>query len=105
MNINVSGILDYSLELKSGEKVFIFADLNSLEYCNLISSKIIERGAIPLILWNDFSLNRALVSIKDENMYEEMFSNCPKLHIDISSWFAGGAKSSNINHNSKFVKV
>lgn len=74
MNINVSGILDYSLELKSGEKVFIFADLNSLEYCNLISSKIIERGAIPLILWNDFSLNRALVSIKDENMYEEMFN-------------------------------
>lgn len=48
--INVDGLLDYSLELKKGEKVFIFADLNALNYCNLIASRIIEKGATPFIL-------------------------------------------------------
>lgn len=73
LNINVNGILDYSLELKKGEKVFIFADLNSLEYCNLIASNIIQRGAIPFILWNDFTLNRALINSKNKEIYKEMF--------------------------------
>ena len=38
-NMKVDGILDYSLELKKGEKVFIFADSNSSTYCNLIAKK------------------------------------------------------------------
>lgn len=77
--IDVSGILDYSLEVKKGEKVFIFADLNSLDYCNLIASKIIERGATPFILWNDFELNRALINSKNEDIYKEMFNMYEKI--------------------------
>lgn len=42
--MNVNGLLDYSLGIKRGEKVFIFSDLNALNYCNLIASRIIERG-------------------------------------------------------------
>ena len=45
-NIKVDGILDYSLELKKGEKVFVFADLNSFDYCNLIATEIIKRGDV-----------------------------------------------------------
>lgn len=33
LKMNVEELLDYSLELKKGEKVFIFADLNALDYC------------------------------------------------------------------------
>ena len=54
--INVDGVLDYSLNIKKGEKIFIFSDLNAFDYCNLIASKIIERGAIPFILSNIFSV-------------------------------------------------
>lgn len=63
--MNVDGLLDYSLELKKGEKVFIFSDLNALDYCNLIASRIIEKGATPFILWNDFTLNRSLINSKN----------------------------------------
>ncbi len=73
LEMNVDGILDYSLELKPREKVFIFADLNALEYCNLIATRIIEKGAIPFILWNDFELNRALISSKNEDIYKKMY--------------------------------
>ena len=78
-NIKVDGILDYSLEIKKGEKVFIFSDLNALDYCNLIASKIIERGAIPFILWNDFELNRALINSKNEDIYKEMYDMYEKM--------------------------
>ena len=79
LNINVDGILDYSLELKQGEKVFIFADLNALDYCNLIAEKIIQRGAIPFILWNDFTLNRSLINSKNKKIYREMFNMYEKM--------------------------
>ncbi len=78
-NMKVDGILDYSLELKENEKVFIFADLNSLKYCNLIAKKIIERGSIPYILWNDFDLNRSLIKSKNDNIYAELFKEYEKL--------------------------
>ncbi len=80
--INVDGVLDYSLNIKKGEKIFIFSDLNAFDYCNLIASKIIERGAIPFILWNDFSLNRALILSKNENIYNEMFKEYEKIIDD-----------------------
>lgn len=72
--MNVDGLLDYSLRIKKGEKVFIFSDLNALNYCNLIASQIIERGAIPFILWNDFNLNRALINSRDEKIFSEMYN-------------------------------
>ena len=73
LEMNVDGLLDYSLGIKPGEKVFIFADLNALEYCNLIAARIIEKGATPFILWNDFELNRALISSKNESIYKDMY--------------------------------
>lgn len=73
LEMNVDGLLDYSLGIKPGEKVFIFADLNALEYCNLIAARIIEKGATPFILWNDFELNRALISSKNESIYKAMY--------------------------------
>lgn len=77
--MKVDGILDYSLEIKPGERVLIFADLNSLNYCNLIASKIVEKGAIPIILWNDFSLNRSLIYSKNKNVLDELFKMYEKL--------------------------
>lgn len=77
--MNVDGLLDYSLELKKGEKVFIFSDLNALDYCNLIASRIIEKGATPFILWNDFTLNRSLINSKNEDIYKEMFDMYEKM--------------------------
>jgi aminopeptidase len=77
--IKVDGILDYSLELQDKEKVFIFADFNSFEYCNLIASEIIKRGAVPYILWNDFMLNRALIESKDAYIFNELFKEYEKL--------------------------
>ena len=79
LKMNVDGLLDYSLELKKGEKVFIFADLNALDYCNLIASRIIEKGATPFILWNDFKLNRALINSKNEEVYKEMYDMYEKM--------------------------
>lgn len=78
-NIKVDGLLNYSLNIKENEKVFIFSDLNALNYCNLIASKIIERGAIPFILWNDFNLNRALILSKNENIYNELFEKYERI--------------------------
>lgn len=78
-NIKVDGILDYSLELKEGEKVFVFADLNSFDYCNLIATEIIKRGAVPYILWNDFDLNRSLIESKNTYIFEEMFKDYEKI--------------------------
>lgn len=78
-NMNVDGILNYSLELKAGEKVFIFADLNALDYCNLIASRIIQKGATPFILWNDFTLNRALIKSQNKSIYTEMFNMYEKM--------------------------
>lgn len=77
--IKVDGLLDYSLEIKKGERVFIFADLNALDYCNLIASKIIERGATPFILWNDFTLNRSLIESKNDSIYKEMYDTYEKI--------------------------
>ena len=42
IEMKVDGILDYSIELKSGERVFIFADHKSWEYCNEICDAIIR---------------------------------------------------------------
>ena len=78
-NMNVDGILNYSLELKAGEKVFIFADLNALDYCNLIASRIIQKGVTPFILWNDFTLNRALIKSQNKSIYTEMFNMYEKM--------------------------
>lgn len=85
-------------------KSLVSVDLNdttleNVEKCQYMFSDCTNLIRIRGI--EDVNISTAL----SKNMYEEMFSNCPKLHIDISSWFAGGAKSSNINHNSKFVKV
>ena len=77
--MKVDGLLDYSLQIKKGEKVFIFADLNALNYCNLIASKIIERGATPFILWNDFALNRSLIKSKNEEIYKELYNTYEKI--------------------------
>lgn len=77
--MKVDGILDYSLEVKQGEKIFIFADYNSRDYCNLIAKGIINRGAIPYILWNDFSLNRSLIESKNREIFTTMFEQYEKL--------------------------
>lgn len=71
--MNVDGILDYSISLKEGDKVFIFADCKSKQYCDLISKRIIERGAVPFVLWNDFLVNRSLITSKNDNIYSELF--------------------------------
>ena len=78
-DMNVDGILNYSLELKRGEKVFVFADLNSFEYCNLLARKIIEKGAVPYILWNDFNLNKSLIATNDVDIYEAMYKTYERL--------------------------
>jgi len=71
--MNVDGILDYSIDLKEWDKVFIFADCKSKEYCDLISEKIIERWSVPFVLWNDFLINKSLVASKNDNIYYELF--------------------------------
>lgn len=71
--MRIDGILSYSIELKSGDKVFIFADEKSRKYCNILCREIINRGAIPFILWNDFELNRLLINCKNDNTYDELF--------------------------------
>ena len=72
--MKVDGILSYSIELKEGDKVFIFADANAKQYCDLLTKKIIEHGAIPFVLWNDFLVNRFLIDCKNDNIYDELFS-------------------------------
>jgi len=71
--INVSGITDYCLKIKKGEKVFIFADDKSRKYCNLLCKRIIIIGAVPFVLWNDFKINTMLIKNQDDNIYENMF--------------------------------
>lgn len=78
-DMKVDGVLDYSLELKEKEKVFIFADLNSYDYCQLIAGEIIKRGAVPYILWNDFELNSRLIESKNTYIFEEMFKVYEKI--------------------------
>ncbi len=78
-DMKVDGVLDYSLELRRNDKVFIFADMNSMPYCNLIAKRIIERGAVPYILWNDFVLNRSLIESKNKEIFEAMFKEYEKL--------------------------
>lgn len=71
--MDVNGILSYSISLKEGEKVFIFADGQSKEYCDILCKKIIERGSIPFVLWNDFDFNEILINCKDDKIYEQLF--------------------------------
>lgn len=77
--MKVGGILDYSIDLKEGDKVFIFADCKSKQYCDLISKKIIERKAIPFVLWNDFLVNRSLITSKNDSIYHELFNIYEKM--------------------------
>jgi|GEM_PF-4272902 len=71
--MKVDNILTYSIELKKGEKVFIFAADLSKEYCNLLCDRIIDLGATPFILWNDFALNESLIKSKNDSIYSNMF--------------------------------
>ena len=71
--MKVDWILDYSINVKKWEKVFIFADCKSKEYCDLITEKLIKRGVIPFVLWNDFLINRILIESKNDNIYDEMY--------------------------------
>ena len=87
-DMKVNGVLDYSLELKEKEKVFIFADLNSYDYCQLIAGEIIKRGAVPYILWNDFRLNSSLIESKNTYIFEEMFKGYEKIIGEISTYMA-----------------
>ncbi len=72
--MKVDGILSYSISLKVGDKVFIFADTQSKEYCDLLCEKIIERGGIPFVLWNDYIFNRFLINCKNDDIYEGLYS-------------------------------
>ena len=78
-DMKVDGILDYSIELKPNERVFIFADAGSIDYCNKIAKKIIERGSTPFILWNDFDLNSALIKSQNTEIYDNMFEEYEKI--------------------------
>lgn len=71
--MKVDNILTYSINIKKGEKVFIFADDLSKDYCNLLCDKIIEIGAVPFVLWNDFAMNVSLIKSKNDEIYNEMF--------------------------------
>lgn len=71
--MKVDNVLTYSINVKKGEKVFIFADDLSKDYCNLLCDKIIEMGAVPFVLWNDFTMNESLIKSKNDEIYSKMF--------------------------------
>ncbi len=77
--MRVDRILSYSISLKEGDKVFIFADEQSKEYCDLLSKKIIEKGAIPFVLWNNFVFNKILINCKNDKIYVQLFNIYEKM--------------------------
>ncbi|MDO5568739.1 MAG: aminopeptidase [bacterium] len=72
--MKVDGILNYSLNIKPGEKIFIFADDKSKDYCNLLCDKIVGMGAIPFVLWNDFTFNESLINYKNDKVLRELYT-------------------------------
>lgn len=79
LKMNVDELLDYSLELKKGEKSFYICRFKCFRLLYLIASQIIGKGATPFILWNDFKLNRVLINLKNEDIYKEMYDMYEKM--------------------------
>lgn len=53
--------------------------MNALDCCNLIASRIIEKGATPFYYGMILHLNRSLINSKNEDIYKEMFDMYEKM--------------------------
>lgn len=69
-------------------------NFENVEKCQYMFNNCKQLIAVEKI--EDIDVSKAI----SNNKYEYMFADCPKLHIDISSW---GVKKSNIDYGSKFV--
>ncbi len=71
-------IIHFSLELKKGERVFIFADDKSKEYCKQFCNELQEFGAVPVVVWNDVSLNESFILHGEKDLLNSMYDAVEK---------------------------
>ena len=78
MNKIFKNVIQYSLRLKRGEKVFIFADDKSKEYCKFFCKELMEFGATPVVVWNDVSLNESFIKYGEKETLNGMYDAVEK---------------------------
>lgn len=66
-------VIKYSLRLKRGESVFIFADNESKDYTIQLYNELLENGNVPFLVWNDIPFNNMLIETKNKNIDSKLY--------------------------------